>query len=111
MVIPVAGRIGDRFHKLKVVAVTFVAPMIYNLITVSEVSNCIEFSGRIDCQGPRSIYVYSEKIHIAGRCVLNMIATIYDRHGSAHTAIQPNARGIFRERKVTVIVRFDGIKL
>jgi len=38
-----------------------------------------------------------------------MIAAIYDLHGSTHTAIQSNARGIFRERKVTVIVRYDGI--
>jgi len=61
MVIPVAGGIGDRFHKLKVVAVTFVVPMIYNLITVSEGSNCIEFSNCIYCQGPWSIYIYSKK--------------------------------------------------
>ena len=64
MVTPVAGGIRDRFHKLKVVAVTFVVPMIYNSITVSEGTDCIEFSGRIYRQGPRSIYIYSEKIHI-----------------------------------------------
>ena len=64
MVIPVVRGIGDRFHKLKVVAVTFVSPMIYNMITVPEGSVCVEFSGRIYRQGPWSIYIYSEKIHI-----------------------------------------------